>query len=157
MGVLLGPVLLERPNVVSEGHEEWKHNVVRITLGRSTEVGARDRDRDPCRVAVIEPAEVAGARDVDQPLPASQRGHGLGQREHRDESVLVEVVVGDVRSVHFELGMVEVVERDLGREIGASISGVCAPGQCESVRTVPDCADPSTTTCGVSVSSEYER
>ncbi len=64
MLVLVGPVLAVPVRVVGELGEPAEELRVRVTVDRVLEVG--DRDRGPGRVAIMEAAEVAGARDVDQ-------------------------------------------------------------------------------------------
>ena len=88
--------------------------------GRSVGIGVGvDGHGQPGRVAGPVGAEVPGRGQVLEEVPAGQGLLRAAQGEHRDQAVLVEVVVGDDVGGAVEIGAaVEVAEGHLGRQVG---------------------------------------
>ena len=103
------------------------HGTAALRVGRSqytvVERRARvvvecgDHHGHPGRVARFECAEVACAGDADQLLPPGEREVGVEQRERADQTVLIEVVVGDCLDAVEQLRLLECTERDLRGQV----------------------------------------
>ncbi len=117
VGIFVGPVRAVALGVVEEVGQAFEQLRVPGAVTRPVPRELGDRPCDPGRVAGRERGEVAGPGEVDELVASPHRVVGFDERVHAHEAVLVDVVVRHHVGRHVVVGPVEVVERDLGREV----------------------------------------
>ena len=110
------------------------------------------------RVPIVEPAEVTGARDVDEQSRWASAASGSINANIDTDAVLVEVVVVTNRRRRRAGPRLDRGSGTPSRPTGRPAARrALVPGQCDSVNTVDRFAEPSTTTLGTSIVSPIRR